>query len=125
MASLERPDVRDKQKVIEYADSLYEKEKWKELLDYLLEATGEADDAELTWRLLRCAFRLGQRSLTAGDSKEAERIADLAAERGRRALERDDRNFSLHKVMRNPSRALASDPRGVNPCPSGPESSTD
>ena len=111
MASREKPDKKDKEAVIEYADELYEKGQWKELLDYLQEVLGaDGDDPELTWRLLRVAFRLGEKTFKSGDAKEAERVVDLAAARGKRALEKEDRNFGLHKVsdLHHPSRALAS-----------------
>lgn len=99
MASREKPDKKDKEAVIEYADELYEKGQWKELLDYLQEVLGaDGDDPELTWRLLRVAFRLGEQTFKSGDAKEAERVVDLAAARGKRALEKEDRNFGLHKV---------------------------
>ena len=99
MAGREKPDRENKEAVIEYADELYEKEQWKATLDYLLEVLGEdEDDPELTWRLLRIAFRLGQRALESGDSREAERVAVMAAARGKRALEKEDRSYGLHKV---------------------------
>lgn len=100
-----RPDKSDQEAVIRYADDLYEKQQWRELLDYLQEMLGpDGDDPQLTWRLLRCAFRLGQRSLLAGNSKEAEEIADMASVKGKRALEKEDRNFNLHKVSRSIAR---------------------
>ena len=99
MAGREKPDREDKEAVMEYADELYKKEQWKEALDYLQEVLGEdGADPDLTWRLLRVAFRLGQQTLESGDSKEAEKIVDMAAAPGKRALEKEDRNFGLHKV---------------------------
>ena len=98
MATPQKPDGSDKEAVIQYADQLYEQEQWKELFQYLQEVLGSDNDPELVWRLLRCGFRLGQQLLKAGNSRETEHIADIAMERGRRALEKNDRNFGLHKV---------------------------
>ena len=100
MASSERPDGSDRKAVAVYSDQLHKEGQWNQLLEYLQQLLGtEGDDPELTWRLLRCAFRLGQRTLESGDSREAGRIADLAMEVGRRALAKEDRNFFLHKVQ--------------------------
>ena len=100
MAALQRPDSGDKEAVREYTNVLYKQEKWEQLFEYLQEALGSGNDPDLTWRLIRCGYRLGQKTFDAGDSGEAERIANICMERGQRALKENDRNANLHKVGR-------------------------
>ena len=97
MAALRKPESGDLEAIRAYADQLYKEEKWRELFEYLQEKLGSGNDPDLAWRLLRCGFRYGRHALDAGDSREAERIADAAMERGKRALEEKD-HFALHKV---------------------------
>lgn len=91
----------DSEAVREYEKKLYREEKWKELFEYLQNVVASNSDPDIAWRFLRSGFRYGQQLLTDGDANEAERIADIAMERGEKALKENDLNFGLQKVRQH------------------------
>lgn len=93
-----KPESSDQAAVLKYSDQLYHGRSWKELLDYLEGTFGSTNDADLQWRYLRCAYRLGKQSLEAGNTKEAEHIVDTAMEHAQRGLAQHERHYYLHKV---------------------------
>lgn len=94
----QKPESSDQAAVLKYSDQLYYDRNWKELLDYLRSTYEATNDPEVLWRLLRCSYRLGKQTLQAGDSKEAERIADMAIEQSQKGLAQHDRHYYLQKV---------------------------